>query len=432
MEKKTDTRENAVFEGTVTVVPAENIIKYGAGNIELAGTLYADTIRENTGNIGVDLEETVFNDGYFDKTNISSDSVPDLGKERFYLKEDLFKSKNSSGKVTTYQPTNTKGDITVHSLDTQVRLPIGKQGNVLVVENSKDTNVKWVRASSFDITQKTKCVITGSGKENSAYIIPVYSGSYYIVTFPYNRNGSSAVLFTSKIADDTPYASSTRLSSSPSIISEGNLFLNFTDFSEIELFKNYTESNGEYFIGSNYKNEIDTNFTTTKTTGIYLLTLTSETQTSNSVAIKNDSSSNTFLQIRLTSSLPGPLPISWNSNEPINITDSNVTIIDTFSEIVIVNLAGTDPVKLNLPYYLNKSGFVIIEMEDPVEKSPKAFISFSKSNPNFSMHRVKFELKGELGNTSLTLLWDPDEFLSLKKNTNFYNGNYKLTFPPMF
>lgn len=61
--KKTDTLENAVIKGNLTVIQNADPNDYGPGDIECIGTVFTDTILENTGGLGVSLEDVLFKDG---------------------------------------------------------------------------------------------------------------------------------------------------------------------------------------------------------------------------------------------------------------------------------------------------------------------------------------------------------------------------------
>ena len=434
MEKKTDTHENAVFEGTITIVEAGNVQEYGAGNLEVTGSIYTDVIRENTGNIGVDLEDTIFNDGYFDKTNIVTPiAVP--GKERFFFNNNLFKSLSDTSKLTTYQPINTKGDILAHNSETQVRLPIGFRGSILTADPFTGTSLKWSRPFGFDITQKTKAVLFGTEQENSAYIISKYTDSYFINVYPYNRLGASCNFFTSKSNISSNYPSIVRLNNNNSLQSNQSLHLDCKSYSEFEMFKKYTESNGEYFIGNNNTYN-STDPPNTEETGVYLFSINSTLEagpTINILLIKNDSSSNTSLKVKLTSGGGGDIPITWNAFQKINIPNT-YTVVDNsqFFTYETVNLTGTTSVTLkNSRFYLNKSGIITIQTSNLIQGSPKALITFSKNSPNFSGNKTIFQVKGLLSDTGLNMSFDSQNRIKIFKTSNFYNGDFIVGISPL-
>lgn len=116
-----------------------------AENTYIGGTLGVDTIIENTLNNGVDVEGTVLKDSYMIKDEIAEPGNPVATEHNFYMdtSDSLFKSKDSSGVVTTYQPTNTKGDLVTHNGTTQVRLPVSTDEFVLTCDSTDPNGVIW-------------------------------------------------------------------------------------------------------------------------------------------------------------------------------------------------------------------------------------------------------------------------------------------------
>ncbi len=147
MAKRSDDSENFIIEGTLTVI---NHPTNGAGNIEVTNILYTDVIRSNTiSGVPVDINEVQFLEKamMLDEYN-GSPPTPASGKHSFYIQEGLLKSISSASIVTTYQPTTTKGDLLSHDGTTQIRLPAGVDGTVLVADSSSLYGIKWDTISS--------------------------------------------------------------------------------------------------------------------------------------------------------------------------------------------------------------------------------------------------------------------------------------------
>lgn len=85
---------------------------------------------------------------------ISAPSNPGSEYHRMYLDttDNKLKSRNSSGTITVFQPTTTKGDITIHNGTTQVRLPLGGFDNQVMVSDAlESTGVKWATLNEADL-----------------------------------------------------------------------------------------------------------------------------------------------------------------------------------------------------------------------------------------------------------------------------------------
>jgi hypothetical protein len=99
--------------------------------------------------------------------NIRDTAVPGnpvAGNTRFSSLSGTLISKNSSGTITTYQPTTTKGDILSHNGTTQVRVPVGINGAVLVADSSEVSGVKWgVSSSEIYVVSDVKSQGTNGG-----------------------------------------------------------------------------------------------------------------------------------------------------------------------------------------------------------------------------------------------------------------------------
>ncbi len=142
MSKQTDTPENSNFGNNVRIFPGSS---GDIGNIEMTGTLYTDTLTENTTGAGTLIHNILFNGNNYTLTNTSVPSNPTSGKQTFYLDttDGFLKSKNSTGVVTTYNPLTTKGDIPVHNGTTTIRQSVGANSTFLLADNSQSTGLLW-------------------------------------------------------------------------------------------------------------------------------------------------------------------------------------------------------------------------------------------------------------------------------------------------
>jgi hypothetical protein len=135
-----DNIEPTEIKGNLAVVASVDPSEFGDGSIDVDGNLNLDgTIGENTIGNGFnirDLKYTTF------KVQ-SEPSSPLSNNEILYIDGLKFKSKDSSGVITTYEPTTTKGDITVHNGSTQIRLPIGTNGYSLIADDNEVSGVRW-------------------------------------------------------------------------------------------------------------------------------------------------------------------------------------------------------------------------------------------------------------------------------------------------
>lgn len=139
----TDTSENVEIQGNITVI---SNIPYGNGDVKIQGGLFTDTISSNTNNSIISIQNSSKIDGFLELEKIAMPSVPSTSYNRLYQdsSDGLFKSINSSGVISTINPLTAKGDLLVHDGNTESRLPIGANGQLLVVDSSFPKGVKWV------------------------------------------------------------------------------------------------------------------------------------------------------------------------------------------------------------------------------------------------------------------------------------------------
>lgn len=142
MSKQTDTLENFTINGNLSVLSGGNA-NLGYGDIECEGTVFVDTISENTTGIGVNIEGITYENSYFTIPNITAPSNPSVSNTRFYVENDIFKSVGNSGIVKTYNPLSNKGDILSHSGTTDITLPVGTNNQIFIADSTQATGNKW-------------------------------------------------------------------------------------------------------------------------------------------------------------------------------------------------------------------------------------------------------------------------------------------------
>lgn len=184
MSKQTDTLENAIIKGNLSVITNDNPGDLGPGNIECSGIVYTDNIIENTSGLGVDIEGINLNDNHYTMTNISQPSNPNISQHKFYTNNDLLKSINTSGIVKVYNPNNSKGDIITHNGITDVTLPVGNINQVLTVIPESSNGIIWK-----DISNDTGIINTTVSKIFDVYNSNIlnYSSSYSDIQFDTER-----------------------------------------------------------------------------------------------------------------------------------------------------------------------------------------------------------------------------------------------------
>lgn len=449
MSKKTDTVENAEFEGTITVVTSSNPTEYGAGNVELEGTLYTDTILENTGNIGVNLEGINFNDSYLTIPDIISPINPSVLNERFYMEGEFLKSRNNIGIVTIYQPTTTKGDIITHDGSTQVRLPVSNDGFILTANSNVIEGIKWTKS----IYQSVNFSIVGSGIDNSSNVIDHFYGSYFMTVFSFSKKGSSGIFLTSKNKPNI-IGHIIKFNVTPSLNSSGLLSHNWPQYEEIQIYKNYNEADGDYYIGNNSKYD-NTIVALSNTDWISLGTLYNVTTGSFFISIfsndegpcatfilnKSDEVLNCPAIFKISSSTglsSNNINLRWLSLSGIEISktnnnnNGNYIIIDNFQSSKIINssfnLSNTLTTELPFSFfrfYQNKS-FVARIYSNNILNSPKLIIFMSKNDYNNSGSKTLLHSPGKNTNEKINLEWGINSLLAVNKNGLNYNGIYNI------
>ena len=108
---------------------------------------------------------TTLLNNYYETRNIIAPGNPSVDIIRFYTdtSDSLLKSKNSSGTLTIYQPTNTKGDLLSHNGTTQVRLPVGINKQIVVADSTQSSGLKWDYPFKYYLISDQKTIGTNGG-----------------------------------------------------------------------------------------------------------------------------------------------------------------------------------------------------------------------------------------------------------------------------
>jgi hypothetical protein len=101
---------------------------------------------------------------YIEMSNITAAGPGSAGSNRLYFDttDTKLKSINSSSVVTVYQPTTTKGDITVHNGTTQVRLPVGTNYQLPFANSTASTGIAWGGLTAYTVNASNSVINTTS------------------------------------------------------------------------------------------------------------------------------------------------------------------------------------------------------------------------------------------------------------------------------
>jgi hypothetical protein len=130
------------IKGNLSVITSVDATEFGYGSIDVDSNINLNgTIGENTLGNGFNIKDLK----YTTLVEQTEPSSPSTNEEILYIdgSDSKVKSKDSSGIVTTYQPTTTKGDITVHNGTTQIRVPVGSDWKSLIADSTEASGVKW-------------------------------------------------------------------------------------------------------------------------------------------------------------------------------------------------------------------------------------------------------------------------------------------------
>lgn len=446
MSKRTDTNEAAEFQGTVTITASSNPIEYGNGNLELEGALFSDMIRENTEDIGVDIEGITFIDTHIRVPSIVQPVNPPTGLQSIYIddSDNLLKSVNPLGSVTIYQPTTTKGDISTHNGTVQTRLPIGPDGYILQVDTSTSTGLKWINANinnNDDNVSSDVVVLFGSTTNNSVQIFDNVIGAYYIGISTNTRSGPIAIFFTTKndatlnghiiqfLREDIP------------------LILEYNPYEGPRLYKDILPGDGEYIKKTNQNGFTENDITLSGTSWVILPFTQVFGAYSLSISNKVLGPAATFLLAKSTqtrnssniikiSSAPGSdfgiLEIRWLSNTLVEIRkttnnyDGVYTVIENFEKASTntVSLSGTSYINIPTTVYEKKS--YAIKITNDTSGYPCSIVYMLKNTKTYT--GASFSVFSPANNTleKLILDWPSQSVIRIHKDGINYDGVYNV------
>ena len=437
MAKRTDENENAIIEGTLSIIHSDT---NGDGDIEVSGVVYTDNIKSNTlSGLILNVNDVGFLDNIV-YLNEKTDTVvvPEPTKSGFYVKDTTLKSISSTGVITTYQPTTTKGDITVHNGTTQTRLPLGPNDYILQVDSSTSTGLKWVPLGVSNISNQEYSVVL-IGQNNSQLIFDDLIGAFYVQVSTKSRSGPLGIFFSTK-NNVINYGHIAR------VTSEGLLNLEYNPYEGVRLYKEITQGDGEYTVKTN------TNFTentVTLTTTLWSTVSFTGNFGAYSISVSNNilGPSATFLLAKSTqthnssniikissspSSDSGYLEIRWNANSTVEIRkttnnhDGVYSLVENFSNSTntLINLSGTTYSEIPSNFYEKRS--VCVKITNDVSGYPCSIFYLSKKEK--VNHSSKFSVFSP-GNTTLEKIsidWNPLELIKIKKSGSNFDGNYNL------
>ncbi|CAL8469642.1 g9183 [Coccomyxa elongata] len=113
--------------------------------------------------------------------------------------DNVMKTVNSAGRVTTYSPETTVGDITVYNGTTQVRLPVGTNESSLIADSTQTVGMRWspTFGSEFqnliDSTSVQTSGTTFQTKSSSTLTTTSLVGGNYMVGVRYNYKVSNYI-----------------------------------------------------------------------------------------------------------------------------------------------------------------------------------------------------------------------------------------------
>lgn len=132
---------------------------------------------------GVGIGGAVYLGSPLNMVHVTAPAAPVSGVSRCYTdnSDGLLKSVSSSMVVTTYQPTNTKGDITAHNGTTQVRLPVDAINDSYLISNSSTpTGLSWFnKAYAYIRDEKTPGTNGGSTTTGAWFTKVLNTATYY-------------------------------------------------------------------------------------------------------------------------------------------------------------------------------------------------------------------------------------------------------------
>jgi hypothetical protein len=441
--KRTDLAENGTVYGTLSMLPHDT---NGNGDIELYGGLYTDFIDTNTLNASVDIKGVLVSD---DNITLSSSTQPTnaiANSNMFYTDtlDSKYKSVDSLGVVTVYQPTTTKGDLIVNDGTSTTRLPVGTVNQVLQADPSSITGLKWATNTSMS-TNRSEIFTLLKNHDNIVFDLPVASSC--ISVYSAIKDGSSSNYIVSKSVPSS-LGNIVSLNNNPSISDTKVFTVTYPAYGGVN-FRNISNDEGSFKIVNSSLNAksvvtLTGTFTTivnASLTGAFFLSVSSDLVDSSPkvsfYACKSIASNNTATLTTFNSpsaSLVTSLIVSWPSNSGILINKSTVNYNGDYNVVNNINgdnitVALTNTTSTIIPqfvWYTDKSFWVSVNSQ--VANGPCAVFSVSKNSNTLNGNISKTSSLGQTTLEDLNLVWGVNSRLFLNKTGNNYNGSYLITF----
>lgn len=444
MSKKTDTLENNATYGNISILPNINI-QEGDGSLEVYGTVYTDNITANTTFGDVNLTGILFNTNKFTISDSAQPTNNIINSQMFYDEDGKFKSIDSNGIITIYQPTTTKGDLIVNNGTTTTRLPIGTIGQVLTVNPETTTALEW-QIPDYIITKSF-----GFGQNELTTTMPLPVGSNIMCVYNRLSTGCSANYLTAK-SNANLNGNITILNSNVSLSTNSTFTSSYAPYNGLQFTTNKNDITGDYnFIDSSQFKNTQITLTgltsvnyRTNTTGVFFINISNYIggPCATFMVCKSYSASNSAIitMINSSSSLSPvtQLNISWPSNSPMAISKTTTSyngiyyIVDNFQYKhlqYIITLTGTSSVTIPVnvfPYYQQSTFYLSVVSQ--VTNGPNAIFYASKNTYTTNGNIGSTVSLGYPTNERLNLTWNTNSLLSLSKNGVNFDGNYILTF----
>lgn len=448
MSKRTDNLENNATYGNISILPNSNSNE-GDGSLEVFGAVYTDTIIPNTDNGDINLQGILFNTDKFTILNTPEPTNVVNSSQMFYVESDKFKSIDSTGLVTIYQPTTTKGDLIVNDGTTTTRLPIGAIGQVLTVNPATSTSLEW--KTSINSSNNSRIKIFSFGQNELTTTMPFPVGSNIMSIYNMLSTGCSANYLTSKSNANlngviTIFNSNSSLSSTSTFISSYPAYHGLqlkTNKNDITGTYNYIDSSDFINTSITLTNTSPVNYSS-NTTGVFFISISNYIggPCATFMICKSYALSNSA-QISMINSSPSLSPvtqlnISWLSNDGLSISKTTSSYNGTYYVIdnlqytnlqYTITLTGTSVSNVPgivFPYYQQMSFYVSVVSQ--VTNGPNAIFYVSKNSVTLNGNIGSTVSLGFPSNERLNLTWNANSLLGLSKNGVNFNGNYILTF----
>lgn len=446
MSRRTDTLENNATYGNISLLPNNNLDD-GDGSLEVYGAVYTDTITANTINGNVNLQNILFNTSTFvvsdtvQPTNVTSNS------QMFYVETGKFKSIDTSGIITIYQPTNIKGDIIVNNGTTTTRLPVGVAGQILTVNPLTSTSLQWQTPSNSVVSSN----LVHIQRNDITTIMPLPIGSNIISLYNLLSTGPSGNYFTAK-SNANLSGNITLLNSNSSTSTNSTFTSRYLAYTGLQLSHNKSDMIGayRYMDSSQY---ITSSITLTgtsgtiysaNTTGIFFINIYNYIGgPCATFMICKSYATSVSAVITLINSSPSLSPVtqlsvSWPSNSGLSISKTTSSynglyyIVDNFQYTNLqttITLTGTSSVTIPaniFPYYTQCTFYLSIVSQ--VTNGPNAIFYASKNINTINGNIGSTVSLGYPSGERLNLTWNTNSLLMLSKNGVNFDGNYLLTF----